>query len=148
MCKMQIDHVCRACGQEHDYEPWEHPECWEPWQEYLATVNRRWTVGPHTGSSTVGRRVQCRQCAGDYYVLWATSRNLYRNVCGPCKLARKRRENLSYMRRLRAEQRPEPEPCARCGESFTPPRSDARYCSPACRQAAYRERKVASTADG
>ena len=32
--------------------------------------------------------------------------------------------------------------CDRCGERFTPPRSDARYCSSACRQAEYRERKA------
>jgi hypothetical protein len=30
--------------------------------------------------------------------------------------------------------------CERCGHRFTAPRSDARYCSPACRQAAYRQR--------
>lgn len=31
--------------------------------------------------------------------------------------------------------------CATCGEQFTPPRSDGRYCSPVCRQKAYRARK-------
>jgi hypothetical protein len=37
--------------------------------------------------------------------------------------------------------------CAICGEAFTPPRRDARYCSPACRQSAYRERvRIAETA--
>ena len=30
--------------------------------------------------------------------------------------------------------------CPSCGNAFTPPRADARYCSPACRQKAYRER--------
>lgn len=30
--------------------------------------------------------------------------------------------------------------CATCGNAFVPRRSDARYCSPACRQRAYRER--------
>jgi hypothetical protein len=28
--------------------------------------------------------------------------------------------------------------CAQCGHAFNPSRSDARYCSPACRQTAYR----------
>jgi hypothetical protein len=32
--------------------------------------------------------------------------------------------------------------CAVCGETFTPPRCDGRYCSSACRQRAYRGRKV------
>lgn len=31
--------------------------------------------------------------------------------------------------------------CVGCGETFTPPRADGRYCSSACRQKAYRQRK-------
>ena len=31
--------------------------------------------------------------------------------------------------------------CKRCGRTFTPKRSDAKYCSEACKQAAYRTRK-------
>lgn len=31
--------------------------------------------------------------------------------------------------------------CESCGETFSGVRSDARYCSPACRQRAYRERR-------
>lgn len=37
--------------------------------------------------------------------------------------------------------------CAACGEQFTSPRSDARYCSPACRQKAYRDRLAAEAAE-
>jgi hypothetical protein len=36
--------------------------------------------------------------------------------------------------------------CVVCGERFTPARSDARYCSSACRQDAYRKRKLGATA--
>jgi endogenous inhibitor of DNA gyrase (YacG/DUF329 family) len=32
--------------------------------------------------------------------------------------------------------------CASCGAQFKPRRSDAIYCSPACRQLAYRERRA------
>lgn len=32
--------------------------------------------------------------------------------------------------------------CGHCGSAFTSPRSDARYCSSACRQASYRQRKA------
>ena len=31
--------------------------------------------------------------------------------------------------------------CRECGESFTPARSDAAYCSSPCRQRAYRDRQ-------
>ena len=33
-----------------------------------------------------------------------------------------------------------PQPCARCGQTFLATRSTARYCSAACRQAAHRAR--------
>ena len=33
-----------------------------------------------------------------------------------------------------------PQPCARCGQTFLATRSTARYCSAACRQAAHRQR--------
>jgi hypothetical protein len=34
-------------------------------------------------------------------------------------------------------------PCERCGEPFTPTRSDARFCSGRCRVAAHRQREKA-----
>ena len=34
--------------------------------------------------------------------------------------------------------------CAGCGSRFVPTRSDAQYCSPPCRQRAYRARRAAS----
>jgi hypothetical protein len=36
-----------------------------------------------------------------------------------------------------------PHRCARCGEVFEPTRGDARFCSSACRQRAYRQRRAA-----
>jgi hypothetical protein len=48
-------------------------------------------------------------------------------------------------RALKAEDPVEPVKCANedCGKDFTPDRKDSRYCSNACRQSAYRKRKVA-----
>jgi len=37
---------------------------------------------------------------------------------------------------------PQQHECATCSKTFTPPRSDGRYCSPACRQRAYRQRQA------
>jgi hypothetical protein len=37
---------------------------------------------------------------------------------------------------------PEPRQCVMCPAVFTPARRDGRYCSPACKQAAYRMRKT------
>ena len=38
-----------------------------------------------------------------------------------------------------------PRTCADCGDTFTPARADAAYCSSACRQRAYRNRNRPST---
>ena len=32
--------------------------------------------------------------------------------------------------------------CRTCGRTYVPPRADGRYCSPACRQRAYRQRRA------
>jgi hypothetical protein len=40
----------------------------------------------------------------------------------------------------RPTRRAKDRPCNACGIEFTPKRSDARYCTPACKQRAYRER--------
>jgi hypothetical protein len=47
-------------------------------------------------------------------------------------------EHEAWKARRRVEH--QPRQCDRCGETFTPTRADARYCTGACRQAAYRER--------
>jgi hypothetical protein len=39
--------------------------------------------------------------------------------------------------------RVKPQPCALCGVSFMPKRNDARYCSAACKQKAFRRRTAA-----
>jgi hypothetical protein len=52
------------------------------------------------------------------------------------------KNSAAYMREYRAARRQpiEPRPCERCHQDFTPARSDARYCSDACRAAARRGR--------
>jgi hypothetical protein len=36
--------------------------------------------------------------------------------------------------------------CAQCGRTYRPQRSDALFCSPACKQRAYRGRLIGNTA--
>ena len=52
------------------------------------------------------------------------------------------KDPAAYMRDYRADRRRpiQPRPCERCHVSFTPQRSDARYCGDACRAAARRNR--------
>jgi hypothetical protein len=44
-------------------------------------------------------------------------------------------------RKVRRRAQHDEQACATCGKPFTPTRADAAYCSSACRQRAYRERK-------
>jgi len=88
---------------------------------------------------------QCAGCAGQRYRgteyqrdLWTKyGRQLDRHGrCPACAVdaekMRKRERRAAGRTGLR---------CQTCGDPFTPPRSDGRYCSPACRQKAYRARR-------
>lgn len=58
---------------------------------------------------------------------------LFVHVCSPtCQRARR-----NLRRRVTHEQTS----CSTCGKTFTPTRRDARFCSGACRQKAYRQRE-------
>jgi len=56
----------------------------------------------------------------------------YTAVCSARCAQRRRRREISRRRGLIA--------CRNCGTTFLPKRNDAGYCSPACRQKAYRGR--------
>ena len=51
---------------------------------------------------------------------------------------------VEYRREKRLRLRDPQKTCVICGENFTPARCDAKTCSPACRQKAYRQRRAAS----
>lgn len=53
-----------------------------------------------------------------------------------CKRERKYRAAREKRREERTDLK-----CQECGDTFTPDRSDAKYCSAACKQRAYRKRK-------
>ena len=60
--------------------------------------------------------------------------------CNICQAEHLRQLKVESDRRYRAKRAtPKPEqPCAHCGEMFTPKRSTARFCSTKCRVAAHR----------
>jgi hypothetical protein len=160
-------HECRRCdwhyGPAHFLDS---PICWKAIQQrfraahkrYLAELisidhlkgtlrhwELRWEIARYSGVD----RWQCPGCGCDiYWKGWWGQTLLHCPKCRKTELQQRRREAV---RKIRSANRPELTPieCYFCGEDFTPSRSDARYCSPACRQAAYREREAtASTADG
>jgi hypothetical protein len=64
-----------------------------------------------------------------------------RRRCSPCwsvqQRERSRQDSKAYRDRHRQEKTPQP--CAHCGEAFTPKRSTAKFCSAKCRVYASRK---------
>ena len=74
---------------------------------------------------------RCRGCG-----VWM-NRDREKYCCSECQReaeARRKREHRQQWRMNKT--------CPICGEKFTPKRADAKYCSAACRQRAFRKRQV------
>ncbi len=84
--------------------------------------------GVAAGTQPDGRRVRIYGAAGGLRKRWV----------GYCWACATDAEN-EHQRDLRRERRANMT-CECCGVTFTPARSDARFCSAACRQGAYRRR--------
>ena len=78
------------------------------------------------------RKIICAGCGCVFYTrIWSKKYCFYKK-CG----------NIGYRKQLRHRRLAEPprtQVCKECGNTFTPKRSDALYCSNACRQRAYRQ---------
>jgi hypothetical protein len=101
---------------------------WGPYQHFLRD-ERVW-------QDVEAERVRyCEHCGEPFYFGWKGNGLHIRYCCGEC------RWDADGERRHARRARPRlPRPCMRCGETFTPARSDARYCSGRCRVAAHRAR--------
>ena len=77
------------------------------------------------------RKIICKGCGRVFYTRIVSKKYCYYHLCG----------NRGYqkdLKRRRLEKR-QNRVCKGCGKTFTPKRSDAVYCSNACRQRAYRQ---------
>jgi hypothetical protein len=83
------------------------------------------------------RLSRCEQC--ERMLVFAREARMRRFCCGACAAdhAQRRRRRASAEARRRC--------CAQCGIYFEPSRADARFCSPSCKQAAYRQRMRSAT---
>jgi len=77
------------------------------------------------------RKTQCCYCGKVFYTEIKSKKYCDNRICGEKALKIKRRIQR-YDNRVNTI-------CQTCGKSFTPKRSDAIYCSSACRQKAYRK---------
>ena len=80
------------------------------------------------------RRIQCEYCRKVIYTQTRNRKYCSFQTCGHRML------NLRKSLKKRVERGTYTCPC--CGEQFLPIRADARYCSNACRQKGYRQRKT------
>ena len=80
------------------------------------------------------RRIQCEYCRKVIYTQTRNRKYCSFQTCGYKML------NLRKSLKKRVERGTYTCPC--CGEQFLPIRADARYCSNACRQKGYRQRKT------
>jgi len=115
--------LCIPCAKDVASQPF-HRDVW-PWLTRGAL---------DAGRSREEYQRWCRRCRRPFYGAYA------RLHCSErcAELTRAARRDRTRDRDARR--------CETCAEHFTPPRSDGRYCSPACRQKAYRARRP--TPDG
>lgn len=95
----------------------------------------------HETSTLEPRRCRCGidvHCTGDTYYSTGWWNSGRARSCSPL-CGREQRNDDARARRL---SRRTDRKCVVCDETFTPARADGRYCSSACRQDAYRKRKV------
>ena len=76
------------------------------------------------------RKIICKGCGREFYTQIETKKYCLYSLCG----------NRGYQKELkqRRQQARKDMVCPVCEKAFTPKRSDAKYCSNACRQKAYR----------
>ena len=80
------------------------------------------------------RRIQCEYCRKVIYTQTRNRKYCSFQTCG--------HKMLNLRKRLKKRVERGKYTCACCGEQFLPIRADARYCSNACRQKGYRQRKT------
>ena len=101
-------------------------------QDVLKNCYERKMAGKPYGKNDPVHKIICEGCGCVFYTRIWSKKYCYYKKCG----------NIGYRKQLRQRRLAEPprtQVCKMCGSVFTPKRSDAVYCSNACRQRAYRQ---------
>jgi hypothetical protein len=129
---------CARCG--HEFTPDE-----PVWRRRLSFGSTRWAMAPLCERCRTDRQyleaAPCEGCGRPVHNEMGfrpRRRTFCCEDCDKAAVAKAARERRSDARGTRQ--------CDSCGETFEPSRTDARYCSNACRQRAHR-RRTAVTAD-
>jgi len=91
----------------------------------------------HPGPSLCGyptwrAKKECTYCGEEFIGLGNTT------LCTEACVRARRKDTHVDSKQPRPHAEHTPRPCEHCGESFTPKRNDARFCSPRCRLAHHR----------
>ena len=81
-------------------------------------------------------KIRCHGCRRVFYTMVSSKKYCWYNTCGL--------KEYRLKQRVRRLQNRSDTVCHECGKKFTPQRSDAKYCSSACRQKSYRGRVAGS----
>jgi hypothetical protein len=76
------------------------------------------------------RKIYCKGCGRVFYTQIETKKYCLYSLCGNRGYQKELKWRRKYARKDRI--------CQTCGNTFTPKRSDAKFCCNACRQKAYR----------
>ena len=101
-------------------------------QGILKDRYERKMAGHPYGKDDPVHKIICEGCGCVFYTRIHSKKYCYYKKCG----------NIGYRRQLKLRRLTEPprvQLCKVCGKAFAPKRSDAVYCSNACRQRAYRQ---------
>lgn len=88
------------------------------------------------GMDTGIYKIRCHGCCRVFYTMVSSKKYCCYNTCGM--------KEYNLKQRVRRWQNRRDTVCQECGKKFTPQRSDAKYCSSACRQKSYRGRVASS----
>jgi hypothetical protein len=160
--------VCGQCGGEigepvffttKNTRRWRVPACADCGRDYYLAVRletKLKTVSPpgldeltqileptHAEAECVSCGRTCILCRDrhKFEKSWLKYRGERRTFCSQrCRVRHNNQKRSEQLERERANTE-----CQECSDIFTPDRSDAKYCSAACKQRAYRKRKKAET---
>ena len=126
--------MCVACGEERERQP-----C--GWCGSTLTPKHdryRWLCVPCGDRNVEEHTATCLECRRRYE---RSTRHGWGNGVGLCsEQCRRLHQHYNDVARWARRDTPERQPvvCGQCGQTFTPKRSDAQYCSGRCRVAAHR----------
>ncbi len=84
---------------------------------------------------------ECTQCGVPFPWVQGRKGGRPKVLCSACRLENKRAESRARIARTYVPRVNPPRVCERCGTEFVPKRSDARFCTKRCKQAAMSNRR-------